>query len=432
MARVPLVLAAWLLQAAGAAKSGLRVRAPTEDSIEAIQAESALLRDFHVDVATPVPPRGDTSATSVNGIGPYGLPMSSAGGHAAYLEDVCGVKSSAPVCYSGGKAAASPPAVQPGLVGHWTFDQPQALDVSGNDNHALTALVHGPSPMASGHSAHFRVNFMMVPDSPQFHVTDFSYSFWTYIPEEDGYEAVANDDSVWCPLLRKGTHQVDVGMFASAPALSMNRRTGQLRAVVTTTVHGFADGEHTDSNARILTNQWVHLALVHHAAHQTLLLYVNGILDASLVTQGQLVTNDFPLYVGNDPFVTDSCAFTAYIDELRAYSRAVAPHELQAEAMPALGGVDPSFVRLGCLDCTIQEAATSCPPSRHVCTSLELHTGGYQVAQALGWVGEGGHVWTHGAVVRGAAPEVSSEGPVAAAPAQDSLGLTLCCEGAAA
>jgi hypothetical protein len=100
----------------------------------------------------------------------------------------------------------------------------------------------------------------------------------------------------------------------------------------------------------------------------------------------------------------------------------VAPHELQAQAAQALGGVDPGYVRLGCMKCSVQEAANACPASRHICSSLELHTGGYQVARSMGWLQSSVHLWTHSAV---------EEAPAAGMPGlPQQLGLGLCCRGA--
>merc|ERR1719265_368245 len=109
------------------------------------------------------------------------------------------------------------------------------------------------------------------------------------------------------------------------------------------------------------------------------------------------------------------------MDELRVHNHAITPHELQAEAAPALGGADPSFVHFGCIKCSLMEAAKSCPSSRHICSSLELHTGAYQVARALGWIRAGGHVWTYSAL---------NNAKPTKAPAP-SFGLGLCCLGAA-
>jgi len=339
----------------------------------------------------------------------------------------CDSQLSGPICFAsaGRRQVLVPNSVPTGLVGHWNFDTDVAIDSSGSGNHGVTELLHGPSPVGSGHSAAFTKNFMMVPNSAQLRLSDFTYSFWVYLAE-DSSTAFQDKTATWCPLIRKGISMPQTEQFASAPALLFNHRTGHLRAEITTSVKGSEDGESIDSNARLLPNRWLHIAMVYHSKHPSLLLYVNGILDSVLKPQGTLAVNDYPLYVGGDPFTQEMCGFTVYMDELRVYSHAVAPHLLQAEAAPALGGADPSFVRLGCIKCSLSEAAKSCPANRHICTSIELHTGGYEVARSLGWLAAGTHVWTHAAVTKGVDAEMGSGGMEGGA----SSGLGLCCDGA--
>lgn len=333
----------------------------------------------------------------------------------------CDVTATGPVCFSERRYALEPGAQQGGLVGHWTFDEQAALDSSGHGNHGATELMHGPAPAGSGHSGLFRKNFMMVPNSPTIqHLGDFTYSFWVFV--EDNSDRIDDDTPRWCPMIRKGVFLSEE--VTNSPALLFSRRTGHLRASVSTTHINRGDGEFVDSNARLVYNRWAHVALVLHTGTQNrMLIYVNGILDAKLTTQGAVMQNEYPLYVGGDPFTADSCKDSIYMDELRLYNRAVAPHELQAEAAPALGGADPSYVRLGCLSCTLQEAVHMCPATRHICAALELHTGGYQVARALGWLVAGTHVWTHAAV-----EQFHSTGD-ASMSGSPSTGLGLCCDG---
>mmetsp|Transcript_48482 Transcript_48482/g.122999 ORF Transcript_48482/g.122999 Transcript_48482/m.122999 type:complete len:399 (+) Transcript_48482:74-1270(+) len=354
----------------------------------------------------------------------------------------CDVISSGPVCFNDGHNVLIAGAAGSDLGGHWTFDAEAPFDASGNGNNGVGELEHGPSPAGGGHSAYFEKNFLMVPDSEQLHSKDFTYSFWVYLLGEA--LGVANDAPKWCPLLRKGVYVSAAEEFSNSPALLYSRRTGHLRAALTTTAGGRGDGEYVDSNARLQPNRWVHIALVHHhggpasgtfdspGGTSRMLLYVNGILDARLVTKGTIEDNNFPLYVGGDPFTAEQCGFEMYMDELRMHTRAVAPHELQAEAAPALAGVDPSYVHLGCISCSITEAVASCPHSRHICSSLELHTGGYQVAKALGWLIGGMHVWTHAAVMKrmASASKMLQGADWTGAGGSPSNGLALCCEGA--
>jgi len=140
------------------------------------------------------------------------------------------------------------------------------------------------------------------------------------------------------------------------------------------------------------------VALVRDDADKRTRLYVNGVLDASHVSKGSLKPVQEPLYVGGDPITRQACNLPMYIDELRVYSRVLDPDEIEAEAAPALGGVEPSFVRLACVDCPLELAHRLCPSDYHICSSLEMHMGGYQIAHSMGYLQPGTHVWTRSAV----------------------------------
>lgn len=329
--------------------------------------------------------------------------------------DSCDLFAQGPVCSSDQQHLLVPSAVQGGLVGHWNFDSAMPYDSSGNGNHGNAEVPHGPSPAGSGSSAFFRQSFMVVPNAPSFRVNDFAYSFWLYLLEE----GTAGDLPRHCPVLRKGVYSPRAETFAAAPAILLNHKTRQLRASVTTTVASRDDGEALDSGARLVPGQWTHVGLVHHASRRSLLLYVNGILDSTMKIQGEIQQNDYPLYVGGDPFTSQQCRHGIYMDELRVYNRALSPHELQAEAGPGLAGLDPAALRLGCFRCPLLEAEKACPKGSHICSSLELHTGGYEVARALGWFAPGTHVWTEAAVAKARSQPLAE-------PATR-VGLGLCC-----
>lgn len=49
-------------------------------------------------------------------------------------------------------------------------------------------------------------------------------------------------------------------------------------------------------------------------------LYVDGILDSSLVTEGSTKTNDLPLFVGGAPYAEHVCDMPMLLDEFRMFS----------------------------------------------------------------------------------------------------------------
>ena len=70
---------------------------------------------------------------------------------------------------------------------------------------------------------------------------------------------------------------------------------------------------------------------------------------------------------------------------------------IQAEASSILGLIQPNFLRIGCLDCTLNEAKNSCEENYRLCTSLELHSAGFQIARNLGLLSWDTHLWTFSA-----------------------------------
>jgi hypothetical protein len=401
--------------AAGLRTSSLATR-PRVQALKQIREEEQLLQGFRMEQEPPAAPNVDSHPI----LDPLGALES------GDVSGVCDVVASGPVCFSDRQRVVLPNAVQPGLVAHYTFDEQSAYDASGNGNHGVNQVLHGPAPFGVGHSGAFARNFITVPDSVQFHTPDFSYTFWAYL-NNPGSSTLTADDPDYCPLLRKGIHEDATKQYASAPSILLSRSSGKIRVSLTTAAgSGGHDGEFLDSNGRLLQHRWMHIGVVRTGKFVS--IYLNGILDASAQTHGASVSNEYPLYIGGDPFTANQCDSSFLLDEVRVYSHAVQAREIAAEAAPALGGADPSLVRLGCSGCNLEQAVKSCASGRHVCTSLELHTGGYQTARGLGWLVPGTHVFTYSAVE--AATQAQQAGQPM--PAAQQAGLGLCCSGSTA
>jgi hypothetical protein len=337
-----------------------------------------------------------------------------------------------------------PPALPDGIVGYWSFDDSLPMDVSGNHFHGLASVQAGPALAGQGSSAHFfKSNFMVVPHKDKLSLQDFSYTFWLHLLDDTS----VHQGLRVCPLVRKGgaANALEEGEapLPSSPAILLDRQTRHLHVEVGT--EGGAPGdmvelgtEGFESNARLSRGRWYHIAVVRLNNQRRTRLYVNGILDASQSSKGfTAMRNSGPLYVGGDPrWSQDGCNVPMYIDELKIYNRALDHDEIQAEAAPSLAGVEPSFLRLACVDCPLAVAQQNCPDKYHICNSLELHMGGYQVARTMGYLQHGTHVWSH-ATSHDAAGE---EAPVISPPdgggfastpqpsgAESILGLGLCC-----
>jgi len=320
----------------------------------------------------------------------------------------CGIEASGPLCLGSRSQVVLPPAMPKGLVGFWSFDKSSAVDHSGNENHGTGTVLAGPSMAGQGSSAFFHHFFLEVPGSDSLRLNDFSFTFWVYLIEDKKSEDASQGLRV-CSLVRKGLDsQVrfpgeDGRRYAAAPAILYDRLTKRLRVeLLTTTGEGPDNVESFETNARLRRGRWFHIALVRIDSQRMTRMYINGVLDDSHNTKGFMQPNREPLYVGGDALSHDLCNLPLYLDELRVYNRPLTPDEIQAEAAPALAGIEPSFVRLACFNCPLQTALQNCPDGYHLCNSLEMHIGGYQVARSLGWLQKGGHVWSH-------APTANSE-----------------------
>jgi hypothetical protein len=65
-------------------------------------------------------------------------------------------------------------------------------------------------------------------------------------------------------------------------------------------------------------------------------LYVNGVEVASRAQTGPVLVSDSPLRIGGNSVWGEF--FQGRIDEVRIYSRALAPSEIQADMNTAVGG----------------------------------------------------------------------------------------------
>jgi hypothetical protein len=345
-----------------------------------------------------------------------------AGASRGFSDDDCDISADGGLCLYGGKKVVLRDAVPAGLVGSWSFDEVQAVDRSGEGNHARFSVAPGPGVNGHGASAMFNgFDWLEIPNSPALGDSSvFSVSFWLFLSKDPN--TAVRHGAKWCPLVHKGSTGDE-----RAPQLLIHSESRQLNFVTSTSSAAHPEGEALLSAARVPVQRWVHVALVRET--RATLLYVNGMLDANGDTEGDTATNVGPLYVGSTPWQVDACHIPAYIDNLKFYSRPLVAAEVEAEAFGALGGIEASFARLGCQACTLEKAGESCPASYHLCTAMELHTGGYQVARLMGYADWSGEVWSHGAFAKkvgGESGDMQSEMAFAAVH-EEKLGLGLCC-----
>jgi hypothetical protein len=298
---------------------------------------------------------------------------------AAQLDDHgarCELDVQGSICLNGGQQVVLPPGVPAGLVGHWTFDAQRVVDRSGNGHDAAGDVMPGPARGAGGASGLFSRNFLLVPHAELLPTAAFTYSFFIFIshhPDED-------KSAAWCPVLQKGSPE------QHAPALFL-APSGEMKVQLST-----PDTPHPLellSSAQLPVHQWLHIA-VSLNAERLLQLTVDGMVDATVQLKSAPAANDLPLYLGGDPWTQDACLRKVALDDVRAYDRALSSAELRAEAAVVAGS---DLVALGCLSCSAKEGFASCG-GHHVCSGLQLHSGGLQAAARLGWWKSGTGVWT--------------------------------------
>jgi hypothetical protein len=306
----------------------------------------------------------------------------------------CDLISDGPICLFNGDRVLLPFATPKGLVGYWNFDEIRPLDNSGNRNHGAGVVKPGPAFGGFGSSAQFTGGeYVTVPFTPAFQSSDFSVTFWLFVVQDF---FTSSKGIRYCPLVQRGNDDLFAKNYHRSPALYYDRKEKNLKFYVKTNSDDASQGESLLSNARITTQRWMHIAII--KSDNKLKLYVNGILDNSSILKATAETTNSPLYIGNVPWLKDQCDFPFLIDEMRYYNIAVSEDTIQAEASPVLGGIEPSFLQLGCMNCSLKDASQACVDGYRLCTSIELHTGGYQIARSMGWLNWNTHIWTHGAL----------------------------------
>ena len=283
---------------------------------------------------------------------------------------------------------------------YYSFDHNLPLDQSGKNNHPIGKIKTGFSFGGNGNSALFdEGNYLEVEtnDNNDFSFSDFTITFWFYLLD-------FNQNINNCPIIYKGNEK------ENSFSISINKENKQFLI----NINGINIEEKFESQSKIVLQKWTHISLIKNK--NKLSLYINGILDTLILLKDEIIkSNDNSIFIGNVLWLKEICTSEFMIDEIRFYKKALDEDYIQAEASPSLGGIEPSFIKIGCLDCTLEKADSNCNEGYKLCTSLELHTGGYQIAKSLGLINSETYVWTHNAL------EKENKD-------KDKKGLGLCCK----
>jgi len=249
-------------------------------------------------------------------------------------------------------------------------------------NHGVGVIPPAPG-VRGGSAARFSngENWLEVPHDKSLMgmMNTSSITFWGYFERVPEKEASTFD----CPIAYFG------GPTQSVFSVTWNAAKGRMGA------ERYSGALSVKSRAKPRAGSWHHFAVTFSATGMK--LYTNGILDAYAVSDKlQRPTLKHPsFFAGSTPFLaTKDCKVTMHMDELRLYDRVLRDDEIEAESFPALGSVEPYFVRLGCERCVFDHAFDSCPAPYYLCDKNGLESGALQAARKMGWRGP---FWTNDA-----------------------------------
>ncbi|UKJ89469.2 hypothetical protein MACJ_002720 [Theileria orientalis] len=301
--------------------------------------------------------------------------------------DSCDLTVDSAICINNSEKVILPDARRLGRIVYMKFDESRPVDSSGVGNHGIGQISGHSGFGGVGTSAYFRNNFIHVK-SNDLKTTEFTYMFYIYILSDEKSHQNGLKYDQYCPVIHKG-YKTDLANEAT-PEISVNPNSGRIKIAIS--LQGNKTVELT-SNSRLQKHHWYHIALVREK--YDILLFVDALTRI----------NPLPLYIGSTPFSVN-CDFPFLMDELSIFSHAVGTDEIQAEASFALGGIESSYVTIGCTNCSKEEAMASCPDGYHLCNKFELYTAGYKVARKL---------------------SLASSDIMASASAEPSSGIGLCC-----
>lgn len=262
----------------------------------------------------------------------------------------CDMAIDSTICFSNGQVIL-PDAQTYGLVARFSFDETEAVDSSGKKHHATGKFFPGPSFMP-GSSGLFRRSYVVVPHAQDFESPDFTYTFWIMLLEDDHIKEEQEtmfENKQYCPVIHKGVVDTNAKKIAATPSIAVDPKSGRVKVTLSTSATSSKQAEYITTNGRLKYRTWTHVAVTRHMTR--LRVYMNGILDSTILTIGTTDSNKYPIYIGATPWTKAACDTPLLLDEFKIYSIAIGRDQIQAEASPALGGVEPSFVHISCVDC---------------------------------------------------------------------------------
>ena len=221
-------------------------------------------------------------------------------------------------------ATAVTPASNPTLVAAYSFDEGSGTtlnDLSGHGNNGTIANGAWAATGKFGGALTFNGanTLVTIPDSAALHLT-------TAMTLEAWVNPAANS-AAWRDVIYKG-----IDNYYLEGSTSTNGRPAIGMTITNPPTESYG-------TAALALNTWTHLAASYDGS--TLRLFVNGSQVSSVARTGAIITSTNPLQIGGDSFFGQF--FQGMIDEVRIYSAALTPSQIQADMAQAVGGASPAL-----------------------------------------------------------------------------------------
>jgi len=209
-----------------------------------------------------------------------------------------------------------------GLLAYYPMNG-NAVDASGNGyngtSNAVTATTNRFDQAVQALAFNATSSTITVADAVPLRLatTDFSLAVWVFETNRNaGYQD--------CIVSKRGSGVADGWLLSLTGSGGVGPGPGHFFYQIS----GGYD-PYMASSAGIPLNQWHHLVAVYHSGSQTMQMFIDGALDTAvsgtLPPPNAATTN--AMTIGND---TGSYIFNGNLDDLRIYSRALAPAEILA------------------------------------------------------------------------------------------------------
>ena len=299
-----------------------------------------------------------------------------------------------------------------GLVSYYSFDYKRLIDEVGKNHpqHILSEITFTPGVAGIGQALLFdnklnnnktKLKIDFITEITQI----FTYSFWIFL-----FPFKENDAEV--RILQRGENSIinDKTIYQNLPGFYMNTKTSKLNFLLNTIQDlGESPGSKLETVGGLIVNSWTNIHLIKDL--KSIKIILNGMLDSEAKLPNLLNINHQTvnsLFIGNN-------VLNFMFDELRVYNKVVNFDFIQASVSSFFSSVSYLYqFSLGCSNCSLENANKICSEPRSLCSSLELHLGGYLLGKSVGWIVKGTRVW-------------SKESYDKKDSYQDLVGLGICC-----